>query len=321
MTPALPAGHLTTIPVDDLELGGANAPVNEFERLTAPLPLGAARLQTHLVGDLPLDALVVNRATDELVVSFHGALNREATALPRFERLRMILGHDVSCLFFGDPTLHLSPRIQLSWYTGTADVDAHAELASRAQQVAQSVGASRIIFTGSSGGGFAALQVSSLVPGSVAVAFNAQTDIAAYRVNGVSWGVQREYVQTVWPAVWARLDPATVVENGHWVDQIDDRISAVRRYASARGNRVYLVQNEEEFHHEDHFLPFLEAARAAGNEIIASTNREGTLHNPPRAETFNAKLTEVLLRERGVESRASRATSEVEVGEPLADSQ
>lgn len=149
---------------------------------------------------------------------------------------------------------------------------------------------------------FAALQVSSLVERSVAIAFNAQTDIAAYRVNGTAWGVQREYVRTVWPGVWEKLEPPTVIENGGWVSQLDDRVSAVRRYSSKRNNRVYLVQNEEEFHFHEHFLPFLEVARAAGNDVIASTNREGTLHNPPRADTFDATLKDVLAREAGFSS-------------------
>lgn len=292
---------MQTIALAELAQGGGNAPVHPFDELDF---LGSARddrafrLREELEPGRPLDALVVNRGTDELVFSFHGALNREKTVLPRFERLNMILGHEVSGVFFGDPTLHVSPDIQLAWFTGWDGVDVHRHIARRSLEIASAVGASRLIFTGSSGGGFAALQVSALVPGSVAVAFNAQTDIANYRVNGTSWGVQREYVRSVWPAVWDRLDPATVVENGAWAESVDDRVSAVERYSKSRRNRVYLVQNEEEFHYQDHFQPFLESALRGGNDVIPSINREGKLHNPPRAETFNAVLADVLMRER-----------------------
>lgn len=285
-----------TIPIEELELGGLNAPVNDFDELVSgAVPNGhATRLQKTLDEGIPLDALVVARGTSALVVSLHGAIDRATTRLPRFERLRMLLEHNVSLVCFGDPTLQLSEGIPLAWYTGWRGLDVHAEIAYRLKRIAEMLGASKIILTGSSGGGFAALQISSFIEGSVALAFNAQTSIAEYRVDGVAWGVQRGYVQTVWDDIWQKLDPPGRVEDGAWVEGIEDRVSAVKRYSSKVANRTYIVQNEEEFHYREHFLPFLAAALAAGNDVLPSTNREGTRHNPPHAQTFHTELSRVL---------------------------
>lgn len=156
MTPPLRhSAPVRAIVMDALEQGGANAPVHDFSALRGSAPEGAFRLQEQVEHDTPLDALVVNRRTDVVVVSLHGALSRASTELPRFERLRTLLAHDVSTIFFGDPTLHLSAEIQLAWYTGWAGVDVHSLIASRTEQIAAAIGAKTIIFTGSSGGGFA----------------------------------------------------------------------------------------------------------------------------------------------------------------------
>lgn len=285
---------MRSISIDDLEVGGGNAPINPFEDLAPTPPWSASRLQRALPGGPPLEALVVNRGTSTVIVALHGATDRSKTVLPRFEWLRSLLDYEVSSVYFSDPALHLSPRLMLAWYTGWAEADVHAEIATWSARIAEVIGARRLIFMGASGGGFAALQTSGLLPGSEALAFNAQTDIARYRVNGEFWGVQRDYIATVWPEVWSGFATEESFKDGAWAHAIGDRVSAVQRYSTNRRNRVHLVQNEEEFHHEDHFLPFLHAARGAGNEVIPSTNREGSMHNPPRAVTFHKHMRAVL---------------------------
>lgn len=280
--------------VQDLVQGGGNAPINPFYDLDATPKDTAARLQRSLPGGHPFDSLVVNRGTSTMVVALHGATNRESTILPRFEWLRSMLDLNVTSVFFGDPTLHLSPRLSLAWYTGWDMIDVHSEIALESTRIAEALGVSRIIFMGASGGGFAALQTSALLPGSEALAFNAQTDIARYRVNGEFWGAQRDYIATVWPRVWESQGGPEEFKNGRWAEQVDDRVSALRRYSIPRPNLVHLVQNEEEFHYEDHFLPFMEIANAAGNAVEPHTNLEGHLHNPPRSETFQKHIRAVL---------------------------
>lgn len=287
---------VSLVPLSSLQQGGHNAPINTIDNLAKePLRIeGAFRLQTELDRETCLDALVVNKKSDTLVVTFHGATSRQDTELPRFERLNTMLKYDVSSMFFSDPALQLDPTIQLAWFTGWQTENLQWRIAQQITQVAVAIGARKILLTGSSGGGFAALQVSALLPKSTALAFNAQTDISTYRINGTSWAAVRKYVATVWPELLTAHDSLSHVESGSWSVSVDDRISALRRYARKQDNKVYIVQNKEEFHYEEHFLPFLELAKRSGKEILHATNAEGTMHNPPRAETFKKAFEEVL---------------------------
>lgn len=286
-------------PLADLETGGANAElmvVNGADDVPVDIPEGAVRIRQLLEGDVPLDALVVNKKSDAVIVAFHGATDRKKTVLPRFERLRSLLDMDVSSIFISDPTLHLDPDIWLTWYTGWGSVNGHQLIADLCQRIAEAIGARRLIFTGSSGGGFAALQVSALVPGSVAVAFHAQTDIGNYLVEGKYYSQQKDYVRVVWPKIWATFERPQDIEGSGWTTSTDERTSALATYSTPRQNRVYIIQNIEEYHYQDHFLPFLEAAWKGGNEenIVPWINRQGTAHVVPTLSMFTDYLEKVM---------------------------
>lgn len=276
------------LPIDELEVGGGNAPVVEnylsgSSVLTASR--GATRIREWIQPDVPLDALVVNKASRILFVNFHGATNRETTDLPRFERLRTLLEYDVSSMFLTDPGLYLDPKIQLTWYTGWSQVHLPKYMARLIRRVSKEIGVSRIILSGSSGGGFAALQTSRFIPESLCVPFNAQTDITSYRV-GESTGVRNLYFKTVWPELWQAFEQTDKPDDWDWVRLIGDRISNIVAYSKPVENRVHIVQNEQEPHYKEHFLPFVAAAQEAGNSITFETNLEGPIHNPPRTPTF-----------------------------------
>jgi len=197
--------------------------------------------------------------------------------------------------------LWLHERLLLAWYTGWAEVDIHAIVAHWAVAAARATGSGAIIFTGSSGGGFAALQTSAYVPGSIALAFNAQTDITEYRVNGESYGAQRTYLEIVWPEINAEVTSAAALRSASWGDPIRDRVSAVARYAHPVKNFVRVVQNKNEFHMDEHYKPFVTAMEGAGNgeRLYTSLYEGGTTHNPPTEDVFEHELTEALVFARG----------------------
>ncbi|ASN39641.1 hypothetical protein CGQ24_11850 [Arthrobacter sp. 7749] len=287
------------MPLEALDVFGTNAPEYIIEEVSDfnPVPdTGAVRYRAELEPEVFLDAMVINKQSDILVVGFHGALNQEKAQLPRFERMSTIRGYEVSSMFFGDPSLWKSKDLQLSWYTGWDGVDVHRIVADWAVAVARAIGAKKIMFTGSSGGGFAALQISSLVPGSMALVFNAQTDIAQYRVNGEGYGPQRAYVNIVWPEIARSFTSNGDIQNPAWADAVGDRSSAVERYSSPTENHVFIVQNTEEFHNEDHYLPFLAAAERGENlgRVKTKTYLDGPMHAQPRAPMFIETLEEAL---------------------------
>lgn len=307
------------IALNALETGGLNAPevaVQDFLDFKPSPKEGALRYRAPLGGGTEnLDALVINRKSDILIVGLHGAVNRQTTRIPRFERLRSVMSMEgVSGMFFGDPSLYKSEDLQLSWYTGWDGFDGHQAVADWTVAAAKAIGATRIIFTGSSGGGFAALQISSLVPGSMAVAFNAQTDVAEYRVNGEGYGAQRTYAEVVWPSIAETFASTADIENPAWAKPIGERSSAVSRYSSPQKNYVFIIQNTDEFHHEDHYLPFLAAASTGSNRDRLRTKlyQGGVVHNPPAQAIFEEVLAEAIAWAESLPSTTPGATALIE---------
>lgn len=287
-----------TIARSDLSLDGWNAPIHDVAHLDGFKPqkeAGASRYRHNFPGDRPLDALLVNEGTDVLIVTFHGALNRERDRLPRFERMGTTGKFGQSMLFFSDPGLHCDDAFDLAWYTGWPGVDLQPILAAWATVAARTVGASRIIFTGSSGGGFAALQVSALVPGSVCLAFNPQTSIHGYLVAGHGIWVQRKYIEVFHPELMTDGE-VSVDFNEDWTLAVGDHMSAVRRYASGMKNYVLYADNPNDFHHEQHLLPLQDAVSYSGSSerfrVHTYDGAEG--HRPPNPDEFRDAMVEAL---------------------------
>lgn len=283
------------IPLDALSEGGLNVPVCEapsYKDFSPPAHLGASRYRHTLPSGEHFDALLVNKGADVLVVTLHGATDRAKTKLPRFERVRTMTTYGVSSMYFADPALWRNERIQLAWYTGWGDIDVHRMIADWSVVAAHAIGASRIVFSGASGGGFAALQVSALVPGSLCLPFNPQTSVYGYLVNGTLWGAQRTYQQVVWPG----QAPNGVNENEDWTASLDDRVSPLRRYSQPLQNYVLFVINRNEFHYQDHYFPWLAAAARGGNleRVRAVEYAGGTVHNPPTQQVFSEGMDKAL---------------------------
>lgn len=282
---------------EELQDGGLNAPITTVDSIESFDPdsaLGAARYRHTLDNGAHFDALLVNKRADVLVVSFHGATDREKNTLPRFERLRSFLGYDVSSMYFADPSLWINHKnyFQLAWFTGWEGFDAQRAAAEWVVKAADAIGATRILFTGASGGGFVALQVSALVPGSVALSFNPQTSIYGYLALGYAWGAQKNYRNVVWP----ELDAPEVGPEADWTAGLDDRVSALRRYAKPTENHVLYATNTLEFHHEQHYKPFMEAAEAGGNtgRVHTFEYQHSTQHTPPGPVHFSEAVEEAL---------------------------
>lgn len=278
---------MPSISVEDIDEFGLNPPVTIVESLDNFEPSfepGASRYQHVLSTGEPFDALLVNKGSDVLVVSLHGALDRAKYTLPRFERMRTVIGYDVSSMYFADPALTREPHIQLAWHTGWDGFDQHQIIADWSVRAAKAIGATRILFMGSSGGGFAALQVSALVPGSVCLPFSPQTSIHRYLTGGNPKGIdaQRKYIEVVRPDL-AVGNIWTMDYEPDWTLPAGDRMSVLSRYSKPLENWVYMVQNVNEFHYTDHYFPFL-AHAARGNNLHRIKVYEyagGTSHNPP----------------------------------------
>lgn len=283
------------VPRDSVDAESIRVPVSELPTVGSFKPSsspGVTRFSVPAFQSTRLEGLLdVHPNSDALVVSFHGALNRASTILPRFERFKSIRTEAASGLYFADPALQLNPKLELAWFTGDVRTDLYGIIARIVDTVAQRIGANKVVLVGSSGGGTAALQVGSYLNGVVVVAFNAQTTIPGYLADATRKGPLQVYVDTLLPELapggFSRLS-----EDADWYEPVWDRLSVQERYSSTRDVRLLLVQNTEEFHYRDHYMPFLAACARGGNlSQVCIVEYEGSKrHNPPPPRVFSSAL-------------------------------
>lgn len=287
---------LNSIPLGSLDKYGWNAPINGFESPFDPTFLNtfaAARLRHDLTEGRFLDALLVSKQSDVLVVSFHGAINRGKVALPRFERLATLKNLEVNSMYFGDPSLWLDSDISISWYTGWLGGSIQEKIATEVKRAATKLGCSKVIIVGDSGGGFAALQVSALLPDSVCVAFNPTTTLHNYFDGGNPrrTNVQRNFLRVVLPHL-IESSPEDFDTAADWSRLLSNDFSALHRYSQIRKNWVILIQNINDWHYKQHYFPFL-AAAAKGNNLFRIQTMEYTGkrgHTSPSKELYESGI-------------------------------
>lgn len=232
-------------------------------------------------GQLVLPTMLVPGSGEVLTVMFHGATDRVRNSMPRFERVRSMTALDSGpCLFIGDPGLDLDASMILSWYAGTESLNLHSEIASYVSGVATTLGATKTVLVGNSGGAFAALQVASYIEGSCVVAFNPQIEIDRYSPR---------------MAVAAHMN-AFGRESVADDILLADRMNVMRRFESIDfGRQVFLVQNLGDQHHlEEHFGPFVRAfeSSSARNNLRTYTPSLGPGHRVPPPAEYNRLVLE-----------------------------
>lgn len=273
--------------VHELDALASNVPTHEYgmlDRFSPDSRPGASRYRYTFPTGERVDSLLVTRNSSVLVVSLHGAIDRRRYGLPRFERLRTLRTYNVSSLYIGDPSLWLDSSLELAWFTGWENLDFYPILADMISRAAAAVSADNIWINGGSGGGFAALQVAALLPGSMAIVYNPQTSIHRYLHPRWPFMPQKKYLKHVWPD----LNVSDFTQD--WTLPMGDRLSAVRRYSTPKENRVVYLINEQDQHHvDDHLLPFLDnCARPESVRVTRYNGGEG--HIPVNPAQFGIGL-------------------------------
>lgn len=191
------------------------------------------------VDGLSLPFAVHRGSTDVLSVRFHGAVNRTKSSLPLFPGLTSEKKRGTTSVIFQDPTLDLDSDLRLAWYLGRPGVNLHAYMADCVRNIQARTGIEKVILTGSSGGGFAALQVAGYLEDAVVLVLNPQTSVLEYH----SAAVQRAL---------------KVSSDGR--DLPMKRLSVIEHYKDLnRIPRIIYVQNSQDAHHvKKHMKPFQE---------------------------------------------------------------
>jgi hypothetical protein len=239
-------------------------------------------------GRLDITALYIPRKSKTLIVSFHGSLMRSKFTLPRFEWRKSLAPFEAAQLFIADSSLHLNRGMALAWYIGNSQQDFSSDVGDLIKDMATAAGYDRILLTGSSGGGFAALAVSRQIEGSAAVCFSPQTRVGDY-YNSV--------VKTFYRAGFPEADGYSDAEGAH-----RSRFDLRHLYATTPDNNfVRFVQNTRDSHHfRKHYTPFagvrgvdpaIGGFDASGRiEFVPQQLQEG--HQPPTRGRFRQHILE-----------------------------
>jgi hypothetical protein len=215
--------------------------------------------------DLPCK-LKLLAGTEVLFVMLNGAVNRAKLQLPVFARWNYgkVLGGHV--LAVCDPTLYLDESLRLGWFAGNRHIDPMRALLSVVEAVRLGLGIAqdRVVFHGSSGGGFASIVAASRVHCGRALVINPQTEILAYDVRAVErfarvfapeWTAQE--CRRRFPLRWSALDAIAAAERGN------------------RDLRLVYAQNMDDAeHYSHHYLPF---CAATGSPTAGGANADGRM--------------------------------------------
>lgn len=222
-------------------------------------------------GEIPVKIRRVPNSK-ELLIIFHGAIDRKTRQLPAFASFVPNLKF-VTQLSICDPSLSIGQTHSAAWFAGHENFETQKILPKIINEIISQGTYTRIVFLGSSVGGFASLFYSSFIAGSVAVSLLPQTNINRYHSSH-----QTQYRECCWPSLTAN-------------EQLSERICSDLSdwYKTPRPNSIIYVQSAgDHFHTRSQLAPFLATiATVKDTKFIVNSDFWGTLgHNgsaPDRA--------------------------------------
>lgn len=213
-----------------------------------------------------------------LFVLGSGAYNSKEFAPPVFQRHSWVNEFKGNVIYYNDPTLYLRD-INLGWGQGTKEeyyleniAEIIAELASKMR-----IENNKILFYGSSAGGFMSLMLAGYLNGSSAFVNNPQTIVPNYF---------KSHVQAMYEASYPDLNVNEIIS------KFNKRLDVTAYYQSIKSiPNIYYLQNAACQHDmENHFEPFLRKIHAllqeegSGQLVTNLYWDEDSQHNPVSKE-------------------------------------
>lgn len=224
-----------------------NLPLNMWDSVASFISDSSKSDAVHVI-KLPsgrrLEVAVRGMTTWEgsrLPIFFSGALpGRKGTIPPYFSGARLAGRLGLPWVAISDPLLASDPEISLSWYTGAIGDATQARIA---EIVACLAGPREPLCIGGSGGGFAALVTTSLIPGRAsALVWNPQTDVRAY----APFAVAKYFAVLGIDATGDDLGTTSIPDGIHWtIPRLDSDKS------------VLYLQNSDDWHVSAHASRFV----------------------------------------------------------------
>jgi pimeloyl-ACP methyl ester carboxylesterase len=215
--------------------------------------------------------------SQKIYVFSPGYMERASFTLPFFQRLRWSEIMDATVIIVSDPALALDDKLSLCWFQGTARNYFLPQVAEALRSIISSIGVplNRVLFYGSSAGGFVSLVFAAILRGSCAVVNNPQTDICNFQrgpvtelldicFDGISIEQAREHLRD-------RFNVAQIFADHHYLP-----------------NFIYVQNLFDSAHVTYHMQPFIEQIGQFGKMLQSSDERNifllyrgpETNHNP-----------------------------------------
>ncbi|MGL5128236.1 MAG: hypothetical protein ACRC7D_08780 [Aeromonas popoffii] len=251
----------------------------------------------------------ISKKTDRIVVFFNGATTGALTGRSNFMRWSWGYKAGISFISFDDPVVSCTKLTNLGWYIGTKDIDVQEVINEILQHIIESnnIASNRVVFYGSSGGGFAAIMAAIRLRGSVAVAINPQTNILKYHKKS-----HEKVINNFFPSDSLLDNPKNkVIERFSTIESI--------RKSQYIPNILYIQNTQDAFHLNNHYLPF-------HNFYMKITRDVGSFKNKLHIRLFNHEdghssisdknefLNEVSF---ALENLSDSTTESVSMGSPL----
>lgn len=211
----------------------------------------------------PIDFYLSAEKGRPLLIFFNGLISRTSyPTVPVFHGIRVMSGLGASFVSFSDPSLYADESLSIGWYAGATGMPLQQILRPIIDKIAHATQASRLIFCGPSGGGFAAMAMAVHYPQSLTYVWNPQTDIRKYEKTIVGKYANLCFGLTSETDIYNNLPKLTGA-------------SLVHLYSKYyRGNTVLYTQNLSDGHVKKHAEPFLRSITGKIRSLPqASVNR------------------------------------------------
>jgi len=213
-----------------------------------------------------------------ILIGLSGAItNRSSKKAPFFSGLEIARALKLPIVSISDPTLNMDGDLGLSWYAGNQrDPQFPAAIASILDGVSR-IHNSELLMFGGSGGGYAALLLSTLLScTATTLVWNPQTDISDYVAESVV-----HYIRVGFPSLAAKALGILSAPPGARAQQLRAllRDAGIRNDLRARqiGEKIHLLylQNRSDWHVRRHALPYLltHSWRRAGEAIFVEASK------------------------------------------------
>ena len=222
---------------------------NSLEAMTAtPLADGISSLR---INSRWFDVLYEDRGSAVTIVAFHAATSRDKVSFPVFSGYEITKGINANYLGISDPLSGNEEALPVAWHLGSQLVDSAAIIPAIINHAIHSRSGDRLVFFGSSAGGFAALSYSSHFPGSTAFVLNPRIDLLS---PPLSFGM---YAKVAHPGV-----PHSIVEKKYNLNMADT-------YSARQKNFVFYIQNKNDpIYFNYHFKQFQKKINSRNNVLF-----------------------------------------------------